>query len=114
MVSNKEFESAIRGIAVSLNRTYGEWIKYRRPHPPHKGEIDWRPRAGTVLADNSAGNNIWHVFIANTRGNKGSLIIRGTKRQIVDFAYRLAEAKQLMAKPRMKKLRGSKTGSLYG
>lgn len=114
MVTNKDFEAAIKRIATCLGRTCGEMVRYRRKYHPFKGKLDWRARKGTVVCDNSAGGSIWLVFVANESGNTGPEIIRGTKRDIVNFSYAFCKAKYYMAKPRMKKLKSSRTGDAFG
>lgn len=112
MVTNKDFELAVRRIARVLGRTCGEQVRHRRKYPPRKGFLDWQPRDGTVVV-NSLGSNRWIVFLA--RGDsQGPTIIRGSKKEIVNFSYDFANAIYHLSKPKMKKLQKSLYGNVYG
>lgn len=113
MVTNKDFESAVKKIARTLGRTCAEFVRYRRKTPPRAGLLDWRPREGTVLVA-SLGSSRWIVYLASKSGGQGSTIIRGKKREIVDFAYQFSSASYYMVRPKMKKLTKSLYGTVYG
>lgn len=112
MVTNKQFESAVKRIASAMGRTCGEMVRYRRQFAGRTG-LDWRARQGTVLVA-SLGSSRWIVYLASKSGGQGSTIIRGKKREIVDFAYDFAHVQYLRAKPKMKKLKKSLYGNVYG
>lgn len=113
MVTNKDFEAAVKRIAGAMGRTCGELVRYRRVISATHRVLGWRPRKGTVLVA-SLGSSRWIVYLASASGGQGSTVIRGKKREIVDFAFDFAHAQYYRAKPKMKKLTKSRYGNVYG
>lgn len=113
MVTNKDFELAVKRIARSLGRTCGEQVRYRRKYSPRKGFLDWRAREGTVIVS-SLGSSRWLVHLASKGGGQGSTIVRGKKKDIVDFSYDFLNAVYYLKRPKMKKLEKSLIGNVYG
>lgn len=113
MVTNKDLEEAVRRIARCLKRTCGEMVRYRRKHHPFLGQMDYKPRAGTVLLE-SLGGPTYAVVVASKAGGTLSPIVRGNKADIVEASWVICNASHYRSKPPMKRLGTSYAGDVWG
>ena len=114
MVTNKEFESAVRTIARWMGRTCGEMVRYKETSGYYKGKTRWRLRGGTVAAQSLGASN-WGIYVAPKDGGVRDPFLRGKKGDIVRFANKLKNVMWSRSKPRpMTRLKSSGYGDVYG
>ena len=113
MVTNKDMEDAVRRIARCLKRTCGEMVKYRRIHHPFLGQMDYKPRAGTVIVE-SLGSSRYAVAVVSKTGGTLSPVVRGSKKDIVEGSWLICNASHYRSKPPMKRRGSSYAGTVWG